>query len=945
MKSLPVIYFSLFLLLSISNAQNCGFIYVAPWGGGQQGTRDNPTDIVTALKMVDGERNHIYILKGNYQISQTLNIPSGVVMEGGYVSTDGVWEKVSTEESRITIYPLLTDTITANQNMGYYMGINASDVSDFYLKDLTIIVQPNGAGGTTGTSGRTIYGIYLNNARDYTISRCKISTGNASAGENGQPGGNGLDGNNGSAGSNAYQHCNQDDPYGLGGAGGGIAGSNPLAYRSGAQGGDGGRGGYGANYGESGKNGAANFHDLAGGPGGEDGGYYYTNDENYNLFYAAYYHDAGRGGNGVSGIDGDNGNDVSAEFNNGFFIPGHGEKGGDGSGGSGGGGGGGSGGTGGSSWYGKSDRGAGGGGGGGGGQGGAGGKGGGGGGASFVIFACNNGPNGYIDDCILAPGSAGAGGSGGAGGRGGSGGLYGKAGGQDFSFPALIAGDGGSGENGGDGGNGGNGADGLSAGIYLVNGEEIQQNGTSIPNPVMLQIPNYRFASNYEITIKKDSDQWNIMNSDHAQFVNDLKPGLSSFSVFDDSVKIYYENAGHKNIAVNSGVYKNFIYIKDYYDVPEILNTPDSVEIFTPFTVRSSVEGTEYEWIVFRQDSTSKTYTKKYDPGSKTQEIMLENTGSYYLRLRVMSDCSGWPIPVYSLLNVSSHPPQITNIPDEIINQGGLFSNIPLDSYVQDANHDDSEIKWTFSGNSHLNIAIDDGRVAAISVKNSDWHGKEEITFIATDPAGLCDKDTVCFTVNAFPKINGLTDSLQFAANQEVLINLWDYVQDAETNDADLKYEFKTDVDFIKTAFKESDGELTIYADSTYSGAGKLFITVSDEYEASVTDSISITVQPPVGMKDNNHLNLLGKYVLSQNYPNPFNPTTVISWQLAECSDVELAVYNLLGEKVRTLVRRRQEAGKYSVLFNAAGLASGVYIYQFRTDRGFIRKKKMILLR
>ena len=83
---------------------------------------------------------------------------------------------------------------------------------------------------------------------------------------------------------------------------------------------------------------------------------------------------------------------------------------------------------------------------------------------------------------------------------------------------------------------------------------------------------------------------------------------------------------------------------------------------------------------------------------------------------------------------------------------------------------------------------------------------------------------------------------------------------------------------------------------------------------------------------------------LHQNYPNPFNPLTVISWQLAVNCHVELTVYNLLGQKVATLVSRRMNPGNYTYDFSAKTLASGVYYYQIKAG-DFQDVKKMILLR
>ncbi len=84
--------------------------------------------------------------------------------------------------------------------------------------------------------------------------------------------------------------------------------------------------------------------------------------------------------------------------------------------------------------------------------------------------------------------------------------------------------------------------------------------------------------------------------------------------------------------------------------------------------------------------------------------------------------------------------------------------------------------------------------------------------------------------------------------------------------------------------------------------------------------------------------------VLYQNYPNPFNPRTTLSWQLAVGSPVKLTVYDLTGQEVTTLVNQQQPAGNHSVEFDAAGLASGVYIYRLQAGE-YVQTRKMILLK
>ncbi len=87
------------------------------------------------------------------------------------------------------------------------------------------------------------------------------------------------------------------------------------------------------------------------------------------------------------------------------------------------------------------------------------------------------------------------------------------------------------------------------------------------------------------------------------------------------------------------------------------------------------------------------------------------------------------------------------------------------------------------------------------------------------------------------------------------------------------------------------------------------------------------------------------KFTLHQNYPNPFNPKTIINYELPITNDIEINIYNLMGQKVTTLVSEKQSAGKHQVEWNAKGFASGVYYYILRTDAGFVQTRKLMLLR
>jgi M6 family metalloprotease-like protein len=89
---------------------------------------------------------------------------------------------------------------------------------------------------------------------------------------------------------------------------------------------------------------------------------------------------------------------------------------------------------------------------------------------------------------------------------------------------------------------------------------------------------------------------------------------------------------------------------------------------------------------------------------------------------------------------------------------------------------------------------------------------------------------------------------------------------------------------------------------------------------------------------------LPAEFTLDHNYPNPFNPSTTIRYGLPGRSRVALTVFNTLGQQVATLVQGEQEAGFHEAVFDAAGLASGVYLYRLQAG-DFIQTKRLVLVR
>jgi len=103
----------------------------------------------------------------------------------------------------------------------------------------------------------------------------------------------------------------------------------------------------------------------------------------------------------------------------------------------------------------------------------------------------------------------------------------------------------------------------------------------------------------------------------------------------------------------------------------------------------------------------------------------------------------------------------------------------------------------------------------------------------------------------------------------------------------------------------------------------------------------TITVGNPTGI-DNQSPSTPNQFELAQNYPNPFNAQTAIAYALPHDSHVRIAIYNLLGQTIETLVDRDQPAGYHQVLWDASSAPTGVYFYRIVTS-DYAMTRKMLL--
>jgi hypothetical protein len=85
------------------------------------------------------------------------------------------------------------------------------------------------------------------------------------------------------------------------------------------------------------------------------------------------------------------------------------------------------------------------------------------------------------------------------------------------------------------------------------------------------------------------------------------------------------------------------------------------------------------------------------------------------------------------------------------------------------------------------------------------------------------------------------------------------------------------------------------------------------------------------------------RFALQQNFPNPFNPSTSIRFQLPAATHVTVTVHDITGRKVAELLNAFKPAGEHTLQFNAAGLASGTYLYRVQAGNKVLQHKMLLL--
>lgn len=204
-------------------------------------------------------------------------------------------------------------------------------------------------------------------------------------------------------------------------------------------------------------------------------------------------------------------------------------------------------------------------------------------------------------------------------------------------------------------------------------------------------------------------------------------------------------------------------------------------------------------------------------------------------------------------------PPVVIVIEGQETLEGKSFKPIKLDDHVKDPDNKNHEIKWSVTGNRHLDVMITSGREALIKPKRLDWFGEETLVFTAKDPAGASDKTVAKFVVkhvNSVPVIRNIPDyTIKEDDNKGVVavIKLDQFARDKDHRFDELKWTFvghkflKVDYNPVTFEFKVSQPY------KHWNGAPEtITFTVTDPEGASATTKAKFTViavnDPPVAV-------------------------------------------------------------------------------------------------
>ncbi|KPA14856.1 repeat protein [Candidatus Magnetomorum sp. HK-1] len=320
-------------------------------------------------------------------------------------------------------------------------------------------------------------------------------------------------------------------------------------------------------------------------------------------------------------------------------------------------------------------------------------------------------------------------------------------------------------------------------------------------------------------------------------------------------------------------------------DAPEVSDIPDQSteegQSFTNLTLNDFVSDidntdTEISWAVSGQDNLDVVIDDKI----ATITVKDENWYGSETLVFTATDPEGLTSTDSAIFTVTpiNDAPEVSDIADQSIAEGGTFQTLTLDNFVSDVDNDDSEIKWSANGQENLTVSIIN-RIAEITVLDSNWYGSETIRFTATDPDGLSSTNTVLFTVtpvNDAPELSDIADQSIAEGESFTNLSLDDLVYDPDNTDNEITWstigQNKLNISFI-----DSLAKITVN-DPDWNGSETITFVATDPEGLATTNTVIFTVTP---VNDPPVLDL------NEGLTVPEGSTLTINENMIKASDIE----------------------------------------------------------
>ncbi|MEO6694200.1 MAG: SBBP repeat-containing protein, partial [Ignavibacteria bacterium] len=275
-------------------------------------------------------------------------------------------------------------------------------------------------------------------------------------------------------------------------------------------------------------------------------------------------------------------------------------------------------------------------------------------------------------------------------------------------------------------------------------------------------------------------------------------------------------------------------------------------------------------------------------------------------------------------------------------------------SYDSLSSEDYATIKYNSSGEEQW-ISKYNGSSNEFDISTAidvDGAGNVYVTGYSFDSNSSEDYATIKYNSSGFQlwvsKYNGSGNDYDIAMalktdnNGNVYVTGYSYASVNSEDYATIKYNSSGEEQWSEI-FEDKTNGSDIANSIEVDGLGNVYVTGYSYEGSSRDDYVTIKYSQTVGISQNSNT-IPVNFILNQNYPNPFNPKTIINYELPFSNFVSIKVYDILGNEVIALVNERQNAGIYSVDWNAVGYPSGVYFYKLETER-FADVKRMLLIK